>query len=234
MGIKGSANLLFLDQTGIKHINEEIFSQIVNLKRTDFLFFISSSTIKRFNDHPSISQYIKLNSEDIERTPYHKIHRLVLEYYRSLIPQNKEYYLASFSLRKNAGLYGLIFGSGHVLGIEKFLITCWSIDPQRGEANFDIDDDKIKEGQYNFFTNEVEKPKKVYLFERELKTKILNKTLTTDKEIYLFTIANGFLPSYARKIVSQLVKDNKIQKSSFDLTTRVCKVDSTVTQVKVI
>ncbi|MCF0061741.1 three-Cys-motif partner protein TcmP [Dyadobacter chenwenxiniae] len=95
-----SVNLLFLDQTGVKHINEEVFSKIIHLRQTDFLFFISSSTIKRFVDHPSISQYIKLSSEDIERTPYHKIHRLVLEYYKSLIPRNKDYYLASFSLKK--------------------------------------------------------------------------------------------------------------------------------------
>lgn len=232
MGSKENANLLFLDQTGVKHINEEIFSKIINLKQTDFLFFISSSTIKRFAEQPSISQYIKLNSEDIEKTPYHKIHRLVLEYYKSLIPQNKEYYLASYSLKKNAGLYGLIFGSGHVLGIEKFLTTCWNIDPERGEANFDIDDDKIQKGQIDMFTNEVKKPKKVDIFERELKTNILNNTLKSDKEIYLFTITNGFLPIHTRKIISQLTKENKIQKSNFNLTTKVCKANALVTQVK--
>ena len=234
MGIKGNANLLFLDQTGVKHINEEIFSKILNLKQTDFLFFISSSTIKRFAEHPSISQYIKLNIEDIEKTPYHKIHRLVLEYYKSLIPQKKQYYLASFSLKKNAGLYGLIFGSGHVLGIEKFLTTCWNIDPERGEANFDIDDDKIQKGQFDMFTNEVQKPKKVDLFEKELRENILNKSLPTDKAIYLFTVTNGFLPSHSRKIITQLTKDNKIQKCNFNLSTKVCKLNAVITSVKLI
>lgn len=234
MGNKGNTNLLFLDQTGVKHINEEIFSKIINLKQTDFLFFISSSSIKRFAEHPSISQYIKLNSEDIDKTPYHKIHRLVLEYYKSLIPQNKEYYLASFSLKKNAGLYGLIFGSGHVLGIEKFLTTCWNIDTERGEANFDIDDDKILKGQFDLFTNDIKKPKKVDLFEKELRDNILNKSLVTDKAIYLFTITNGFLPSHSKKIISQLIKENKIQKSNFNLSTKVCKLNAVITPVKII
>lgn len=234
MGFKGNANLLFLDQTGVKHINEETFLKIINLKQTDFLFFISSSTIKRFAEHPSISRYIKLSTEDIEKTPYHKIHRLVLEYYKSLIPKDKEYYLASFSLKKNSGLYGLIFGSGHVLGIEKFLTTCWSVDPERGEANFDIDDDKIQKGQFDLFTNEVKKPKKVDLFERELREKVLNKSLTTDKDIYLFTITNGFLPSHSKKIISQLIKESKIQKSTFNLSTKVCKLNAVITQVKLI
>ncbi len=234
MGIKGNANLLFLDQTGVKHINEEIFSKILHLKQTDFLFFISSSTIKRFVEHPSISQYVKLNSEEVEKTPYHKIHRLVLEYYKSLVPKTKAFFLAPFSLRKNSGLYGLIFGSGHVLGIEKFLTTCWNIDKERGEANFDIDDDKIKQGQFDLFTNEVQKPKKVDLFEKELREKILSKALTTDKEIYLFTVTNGFLPSHSRKVISQLIKENKIQKGNFDLSTKVCKAKSLVTSVKTI
>ena len=39
MGFKGNANLLFLDQNGVKHITEEIFNKIINLKQTDFLFF---------------------------------------------------------------------------------------------------------------------------------------------------------------------------------------------------
>jgi three-Cys-motif partner protein len=234
MGNKGNTNLLFLDQTGVKHINEEIFTKITNLKQTDFLFFISSSTIKRFAEHPSISQHIKLDAQEIEKTPYHKIHRLVLEYYKSLIPPNKEYYLASFSLKKNAGLYGLIFGSGHVLGIEKFLTTCWNIDPDRGEANFDIDDDKIQKGQFDLFTNEVKKPKKVDLFEKELREYILNGTLSNDKLIYLFTITNGFLPSHCKKIITQLTKENKIQKSNFNLSTKICKLNSIITPVKLI
>jgi three-Cys-motif partner protein len=234
MRSKGSVNLLFLDQTGIKHISEEIFTKIIDLKQTDFLFFISSSTIKRFIEQPSISQHIKLNSKDIDKTPYHKIHRLVLEYYKSLIPQNKQYYLASFSLKKNAGLYGLIFGSGHVLGIEKFIKTCWSIDPERGEANFDIDDDKIQKGVPDMFTNEVKKPKKVDLFEKELKEKILNKSLTTDKAIYLFTITNGFTLTHSRKIISQLIKDNRIKKSNLDLSSKVCKPDALLTQIIII
>ena len=162
---KDVANLLFLDQNGIKHIGEEVFKEIIQIKRTDFLFFISSSTIKRFCDHPNILQHIKLSKEEVKKTPYHQIHRLVLEYYRELIPNTTEYYLAPFSLRKGSGVYGIIFGSSHVLGIEKFLTTCWKLDPDRGEANFDIDNDNIKVGQFDMFTGSIAKPKKIEFFE---------------------------------------------------------------------
>jgi three-Cys-motif partner protein len=227
------ANLLFLDQNGIKHISEDVFKRIINLKTTDFLFFISSSTIKRFSEHPNIAQHIKLSQEEVEKTPYHKIHRLILDYYRSLIPKNKDYYLASFSLRKNSGVYGLIFGSGHLLGIEKFLTTCWNIDPDRGEANFDIDEDNITPGQVELFTGEVRKPKKVDLFEKELKEKILSKELKNDKDIYLFTIANGFIPTHTRKVINKLVSEKKIAKCVLNLSHSICKVNAQLTIINV-
>lgn len=228
-----AVNLLFLDQNGIKQISEEIFTKIVNLKQTDFLFFISSSTIKRFSEHPSIKQHINLDKDEIERTPYHKIHRLILEYYKSLIPTGKEYYLGSFTLKKNAGIYGLIFGSGHVLGIEKFINTCWKIDPERGEANFDIDDDKIIKGQYDIF-GKLPIPKKVDLFEQDLEEQILSKKITTDKELYLFTLRNGFKASHTRKVLSKLFNDKKMEKQKIEISHEVCKPFYTVKKLNII
>jgi three-Cys-motif partner protein len=218
---KDAANLLFLDQYGIKHITDDIFRRIADLKKTDFLFFISSSLKKRFAEHPAMKQYVRLDPKDIEKTPHHKIHRLVLEYYKGLIAPQKEYYMAPFSLKKKAALYGIIFGSNHLLGIEKFLKTCWGIDKERGEANFDIDEDKIT-AQLDLFKPD-QKPKKVEVFETDLKDRILKKELMNEKEIYLFTILNGFLPSHTRKIVTDLVKERKIAKVRLELEHKVCK-----------
>lgn len=229
---KETVNLLFLDQTGIKQINEEVFQSIIGLKRTDFLFFISSSTIKRFTEHPAISCHIKLNPKEVGETPYHQIHRLVTEYYRSLIPNEKEYYIAPFSLRKKAGLYGLIFGSGNALGIEKFLTTCWKIDPVRGEANFDIDNDRIKPGQMDLFTGEVKRPKKIEAFEEELIQEITNGNLKNDKDIYLFTLNNGFIPKHSRKVIKELIKEKKIKPITPNLTYSICKRETTLTKIQ--
>jgi len=220
---KSCANLLFLDQNGIKQIDKDVFEKIVQLKTTDFLFFVSSSTIKRFADEPSILKYINMDSQQIERTPYHKIHKLVLNYYKSLIPSHINYYLAPFSLKKNNNLYGLIFGSGHILGIEKFLKTCWEIDPIRGEANFDIDKENIVQAQLDLFTGEGQKSKKVDLFEKELEDGIMTKRLNNDKLIYMFTITNGFTPQHARKVINKLIISRKIKKISLNLSSKICK-----------
>ncbi len=232
MSKKDTANLLFLDQTGVKQIDENIFKSIIELKTTDFLFFISSSTIKRFKNHPAISAYHNINPDEIENTEYDQIHRLVTSYYRGLIPKTKSYYIAPFSLKKKAGLYGLIFGSGNPFGIEKFLRTCWKIDPLRGEANFDIDNDKINPGQIDLFTGEAQRPKKIEKFESELKNNILLKKITNDKELYLYTLNNGFIPTHTKKVIKELIKNNKIKKNNLNISYKVFKNNAIVTNIE--
>ncbi|HUF48090.1 MAG TPA: three-Cys-motif partner protein TcmP [Vicinamibacterales bacterium] len=63
---------------------------------------------------------------------------LILDYYRGLLPRAADYFLAPFSIKKNANIYGLIFGSGHPLGMDKFLQVAWKKDEIAGEADFDI------------------------------------------------------------------------------------------------
>jgi three-Cys-motif partner protein len=122
--MKQSVNFLFLDQNGIKQITESIFSKLIELKQTDFLFFISSSYIHRFAEVEEFNQYLKITRQDLFGKSYYHIHRIVLNYYRSLIKKNKNYFLAPFSIKKPSGVYGLNFGSNHTYGTEKFLSVC--------------------------------------------------------------------------------------------------------------
>jgi len=207
--MRKSANLLFIDQSGVKLITENIFGKIVNLKQTDFLFFISSSYVNRFIESDEFKKHLKITRTDLQGKSYFHIHKIVLEYYRSLIPQSKEYYLAPFSIKKGSNIYGLIFGTNHTLGIEKFLNVCWRIDKQRGEANFDIDKEKINHAEPSLFT-EMNIPNKRQLFEDELTSKILNRELISNKIVYLFTLSSGFLPKDANKVLKELKNQNKI------------------------
>ncbi len=134
-----SANLIFLDQFGIKHVTPDIFKKIINLKATDFLFFISSSYIHRFYEIEEFRKYVNIPEETFRANPYKHIHRTVVDFYKSQIPNGRNYYLAPFSIKKNSNIYGIIFGTNHTLGIEKFLKIAWKLDPLLGEANFDID-----------------------------------------------------------------------------------------------
>ena len=51
------AKFLLLDQYGFKQVDERVFLKLVDSPTTDFIFFISSSTIKRFKEHDVIKKY---------------------------------------------------------------------------------------------------------------------------------------------------------------------------------
>jgi hypothetical protein len=207
--MRRSANFLFLDQNGIKQITEEVFVRLISLKQTDFLFFISSSYIKRFSEVEEFKKYLRITKQDIEKESYYRIHRVILDYYRSKIPKEQSYFLAPFSIRKSSGIYGLIFGTNHTLGIEKFLSVCWKHDRLTGEANFDIDDERINIRQPGLF-EEYNVPSKRQVFEKSLRDKILNLELITDLEVYLYSLNEGFLVKDANKVLKDLNKENKI------------------------
>jgi three-Cys-motif partner protein len=227
-GMKRTANFLFLDQNGIKQITESVFKKLIQLKQTDFLFFISSSYIKRFSEVEEFKKYLNITRQEIDNKSYYHVHKVVLEYYRTMIPNGKEYFLAPFSIKKPAGIYGLIFGTNHTLGIEKFLHVCWKHDKLTGEANFDIDNEKIDLTKPTLF-EEMNKPKKKQVFENTLRLKIINKELKTDKAIYLFTLSEGFQIKDANYILRELEKENKIQ-INFKLTNSdIHKVQQTST-----
>ncbi len=222
MVIGNATNFLFLDQSGIKQITTPVFKRIIALPTTDFLFFISSSTINRFYDHPEIKKYIDISEEAILSRRYLHIHRVVLDYYRSLIPESDDLQLIPFTIKKGSNIYGLIFGSRHVLGIEKFLCECWKVDPQRGEANFDIDKDGIKLMEPSLFTW-MDKPKRLQVFEDNLAQEILEQRIRTNKEIYSYTLQSGFLPQHARNVVGELIKRKKLPKQRLNISYTSCK-----------
>lgn len=208
--MKETANFLFLDQNGIKQITEVVFSDLIKLQQTDFLFFISSSYIKRFAEVEEFNKYLKINKQDLKDKSYYHIHRIVLNYYRKLIPENKKFLLAPFSIKKPAGIYGLIFGTNHSYGLEKFLNVCWKHDKLTGEANFDIDNEKISLARPSLFS-EMNVPSKRQVFEENLRTKILNGTLKSNSDVYLFTLNEGFLPKDANLILKELHDNSKIK-----------------------
>ncbi len=212
--MQNSANFIFLDQNGIKEITEDIFSKIITLKQTDFLFFISSSYFKRFAQTPEFRKYFPNIDDNISTANYYHIHRKVLNHYKSLIPTNKKYFLAPFSIRKGSSIYGLIFGTNHTFGLEKFLTVAWKVDKLRGEANYDIDDDKIESHAPSLF-NHLNIPTKRQIFEKNLSANILNSTLKSDTDVYLYTLCEGFLLKDANPILKKLKTEGRIH---FDFT----------------
>tara|TARA_R110002124_G_scaffold133335_1_gene295949 strand:- start:166 stop:1260 length:1095 start_codon:yes stop_codon:yes gene_type:complete len=209
---KKAANLMFLDQFGIKYVNKERFKTLIELPVTDLMFFISSSTFNRFPNDPNVIDIIGMDSQQIQDAPFYDIHRLVHVKYSDLIPENHSYGLAPFSIRKGTNIYGLIFGSGHPLGLEKFLEICWDLDGITGEANFDIQGDQSIQIQPSLF-EEDNKQTKLSKFEDRLKSHIFDGTLQSDIDVFLYAINNGFIARHVIPVIKKM-KDEKLIKVS--------------------
>lgn len=202
---------IFLDQFGIKQITEGVFKQLVSLKRTDIIFFISSSFANRFAEQPEFKTYLKLSRESFDPEKPHHCHRVVFNYYKQLIPNDTEYYLAPFSIRKGTNIYGLIFGSHNPLGIEKFLNICWGINENTGDANYDIDNEKINPNEPSLWA-EHDVSNKIQVFQNELKRKIIKDVIKTNTEAYKFTYDMGCKPIHANEVLRELRRAKTISK----------------------
>ena len=204
---KNIAKFVLLDQYGFSQINESVFKQLISFPKTDFIFFISSSFINRFKDHPYTKQHIDTSKIAFENKKTNEIHRAVADFFKSLIPDDKEYYLHHFSIKKGANYYGLIFGSNHTLGMEKFLKVCWKHDTLSGEANYNIDNN-WEEG--TLFSQLGENVKKDTV-SKEIKELILSGEIKDNKTGLKYALINGCEPKIFTEAVLNLKKEKLIE-----------------------
>ncbi len=195
------ANLIILDQFGIKDVTPEIVELLSKCNRTDIIFFIPSSYIKRFQNHPAFKSKFDLADKNLD---YNTIHRHICDYFKEKL-NNQKYHLAPFSIKTGKSIHGLIFGSGNLYGLEKFLKVCWDLDPQTGQANYNIDNDFARDGQLCLFN--MNTFRKVDQFEQDLKEYIQRET-PDNLQIYSYILEKGFPPTEAKKIFDKMLADD--------------------------
>ncbi len=204
---KNIAKFVLLDQYGFSQINENIFKQLISFPKTDFIFFISSSFIKRFKEHPYTKKHIDTSKIAFENKNPKEIHRVVADYFRSLIPTGKEYYLHHFSIKKGTNYYGLIFGTNHTLGMEKFLKVCWQEDKFSGEANFNIDNN----WEENTLFASLGENKKKDTVAQEIKELILSGKIKDNVTGLKYALIKGCEPKLFTKVIQKLKNKNVIE-----------------------
>lgn len=195
-----------MDQYGIKEVTEDIFKMLVTSPKTDFIFFISSQTIKRFAEMDAVKNYFDVNKIHFDNSKPKQCHRIIKEYFENLLPSEKEYYLHSFTIQKGSNYYGLIFGTSHSLGMEKFLKVCWEEDPLSGDSNCNIDND-YEEG--TLFYDESLSSKKIKI-KQNLREKILTGQISNNSSGLKYTLKNGCLPTLFVDVVKELKLENKL------------------------
>lgn len=203
---KNSAKFVLLDQYGFKQIADDIFVKLISFPKTDFIFFIASSFIKRFSELPAVTNYFHKEKINFDESQPKECHRVITEYFRSLIPANKEYYLHSYTIQKGKNYYGLIFGTNHTLGMEKFLKVCWKHDKLAGESNCNIEND-FEPGTLFFDPANTNKKQRVL---EKIKKEILLGNITNNKTGLKFALQNGGEPSLYVTAISELISDKKV------------------------
>ncbi len=217
--LNNGCNLIFIDQNGFKEVDEQIFQLLINLETTDFMFFISSSYIHRFVEQDEVKKYHpKFDYEKIKQTPRRQIHNIICGEYNKYVPANiKNYLLIPFSLMKEdkSNIYGLIFVSKNIRGIDKFLHTIWCENTLNGNANYDIDDDKGKDQLHLFDGKQLTK---IESFKKELRDLIISGKIKNNMDTYFFTLNQGHISSHANEEILKMKKEKFITfKSSSSL-----------------
>ena len=184
-----------------------MFLKLVNSPNTDFIFFIASSFIKRFKDLPAVTTYFNNNKICYDETRPKECHKVITNYFKNLIPPEKNYYLHSFTIQKGTNYYGLIFGSNHSLGMEKFVKVCWKHDTQAGESNCNMYNDFEQDSLFYDPANTIKKN----FMQNCLESKILQSEITDNVTGLNFTLKSGCDPKLFVDIVKKLLKQGKIQ-----------------------
>lgn len=96
-----SANLVIMDQFGVKEVTPAVVKTLAGCQATDILFFVSSSYVRRFADEPAIQSHFQMTAEDLAASGYKSIHRHICDYFRSTLPRGSQYHLAPFSIQKS-------------------------------------------------------------------------------------------------------------------------------------
>lgn len=203
---KSYGKFVLLDQYGFKQIDDSVFLKLVNSPKTDFIFFIASSFVKRFHTIPAVSKYFDNNRIKFDEARPKECHRVITNYFRSLIPESKEYYLHSFTIHKGKNYYGLIFGTSHTLGMEKFLKVCWKHDKVAGESNCNINND-FEKGTIFYNPSVSSKKQQISTL---IKREILNGNISNNIEGLRYALKNGCEPILFVETVEELLEQKKI------------------------
>lgn len=204
---KKIGKFVILDQYGFTQVDAEVFITLVNSKRTDFIFFISSSFLKRFKEHHVSKKFIGDRQLSFDESKPKECHQVIVKYFESLIPKNKEYYLNHFTIKKGRNYYGLIFGTSHTLGMEKFQRVCWHVDERAGESNCNTQDDFELNTLFSHF-----EPNKVHSVKELLKKEVLSGKITDNIIGLKRALELRCLPITFTEVVKDLIKENKISK----------------------
>ncbi len=209
---KGKA-LLFIDPYGYKEVKPSHMRDFLLCGQSEVILFLPISHMYRFankslsEDFPGGEPLEKfLNELFGEVKPNFSSVKSFIEAIKSSFRNNLKdlnIFVDTFSIeRDSSNTYCLFFFTSHVKGFEAMLESKWKMDDQQGNG-FRLE----KSG--HLFGNSLE-----FDYPDKLKQYIKDQKTVSNKEVYLFGLENGFLPTHTVTVFKQWQKENPLFKVS--------------------
>src|SRR5690606_38964979 len=115
-------------------------------------------------------------------------------------------YIHHFTIKKGSNYYGLIFGTAHTYGMEKFLKVSWRKDEFSGESN----DNKHLDYEPNTLFYNPSESNKLQKIRNEIVEKVLNGEIKDNIAGLKFALRNRCLPELFTKTIKVMEKDGLI------------------------
>lgn len=200
--------LLLIDQYGVQFMRQEYLRPIMQLPRLDVIYFVSTGHLYRLGNRPEFG-LSHLDIEKLRNSAFHECHKVFASLLKGIIPGDSNFEIHHFTLKKDRNINGVIFGASHMAAIDRFLAIAWQLDPVNGEGNFVIEDNKYRRrrtGQASLFPQET----KIDIFQDQLASLILNRTIRNNQQATVYTYDEGHLPSHAAKKVMEMKRNGEI------------------------
>lgn len=203
-------SLVFLDQNGVKFLSPKYLLELEKMRRTDFLYFVAASYIRRFGDVPEFTKYVQIDLNELRNESYEYVHRTYVRQLRKILPAGTKLRLYPFSLKKGSNIYGIVFGASHPLAFDKFLNIAWRTNNENGEADFDIHDEESKR-QGHLFQKSYSK---IELFQNTLREMVLSSQLKNNIDTYYYALEEGHPARHAALALAKMKLDGEVTFSS--------------------
>lgn len=193
---------IFIDPYGYKDISITEIKDLLKCKKTEVLLFLPTQFMYRFDESGTPESLIKL-LDDLVSYENWKTNDSVFHFIKQFKEGLKnslgdEFFVDTFTIQKDPQtVFCLFFFSSHIRGFEKMLETKWEIDTDEGKGwKYERSGNLFA----SFKTNSLEEKLLIFLAEG----------CKNNKEIYSFTLHNGFLPKHVNEVLSSLQISSRI------------------------
>ena len=194
---------VFIDPYGYKYIkSEHIKSLMDSNKKSEVLLWLPTQHMYRFSKNGTPEALLDFIEELTQYKEWKKTDSVwkfitqLKEGFQSYLGDN--YFVDNFSIKKEENtVFCLYFFTSHIKGFEKMLEAKWEIDNEQGRGweytgNSATLFSDIK-------TNELEEKLKIYLKDKKF-----------NRDVYEFTLRQGYLPKHTNQILEDWQKNNSL------------------------